>query len=66
MAFHVIAHLVTHPRRQNELATILQLRVQLAFEAQQHMPAPTPVISQVTGGVFHLAHTRGAEVTGTL
>ncbi len=52
MPFHVIAHLVTHSSCQGELAAIFQLRVQLAFKAQQHMPAPAPVIRQVAGRVL--------------
>jgi hypothetical protein len=49
MPLHVIAHLITHPGSQRELPAILQLGVQLTFQAQQDMPAPTPVIRQVTG-----------------
>src|SRR5471030_889033 len=62
MPFHVIAHLVTHPGREGELAAVFQLRVQLPFQTQQHMPAPAPMIGQVTGRVFDHAHTGGAEV----
>ena len=56
MPLHVIAHLITHPGSQRELPAILQLGVQLTFQAQQDMPAPTPVISQVTGAGFDHAH----------
>jgi len=62
MPFHVVSHLITHPGRQRELAAIFQFRVQLAFEAQQHMPTPAPVIGQVAGGVFDHAYTGGAKV----
>lgn len=65
MAFHAIAYLVTHPGRQRELAAVLQFGVQFPFQAQQDMPAPTPVVGQVTGGVLDHAHAGGAEVAGT-
>lgn len=64
MRFHVITYLVTHPGRQRELTAVFQLRVQLAFQAQQHMPAFAPVIGQVAGGVLHHAYTSVSEMAG--
>ncbi|MDQ0653881.1 hypothetical protein QFZ38_004137 [Pseudomonas cedrina] len=64
MALPLIAHLVTHSGRQRELAAVLQFRVQLAFEAQQDVPSPAPVIRQVTGRVLDHAHAGIAEMAG--
>lgn len=57
MAFHVIAHLVTHPRREGELAAVLQRRMQFPLKTQQHVPTPAPVIGQIAG-VYSTMRTR--------
>src|SRR3990167_3185079 len=65
MPLSVVAHLIAHPRCKRELATILQFRVQLAFQAQQDMPSPAPVIGQITRTVFNHPHTRRTKLTGS-
>lgn len=64
MGFGVVRHLVAHARRQGEDAAILQLGVQLPFEAEQHMALAAPVIRQIPGGVLHHSHPQIPELPG--
>jgi hypothetical protein len=50
MPFHVIAHLVTHPRREGELAAVLQRRMQFTLKTQK-----ATAVSSMVGSVVRKA-----------
>ena len=64
MPLSVVAHLIAHPGGERELATILQFRVQLAFQAQQDMTSPAPVFGQISGTVFNHPHPGRTKLAG--
>ena len=51
-----IGDLITHPRQQLECSPVAKFGIELAFEDIEDVPQIAPVIRQVAGGVFHLAH----------
>lgn len=53
MALGVVSHLIAHARSEGYRAAILQLRMQLAFQAQQDVALLAPVISQIAWRVLH-------------
>src|SRR5262249_53608099 len=64
MGFGVVGDLVAHARAQDEGAAVAQLRVQLAFDAQQDVALHAPVIREIARRVLHHAHADPAEVPG--
>ena len=52
----LIGDLITHPRQQLECSPVAKFGIEFAFEYVEDVPQIAPVISQVAGGVFHLAH----------
>src|SRR5450830_1405800 len=63
MPLVIVAHLIAHPRKQDEPTTIFQLGLQLALQAQQDMPSPAPVVGQVPGTVLDHPYTGTAKLT---
>ena len=51
-----IGDLITHPRQQLECSPVAKFGIEFAFEYVEDVPQIAPVIRQVAGGVFHLAH----------
>lgn len=62
MWLSVIGHLVAHARGEGEPATVFQLRMQFALQAEQHVAFLTPAIGQIIRGVLHHAHPHRPEV----
>src|SRR4051812_29635493 len=62
MRLRVVRHLVAHARLEHEHTAILELRVQLAFHAEQDVPLDAPVIRPVARAVFDEPHADGAEL----
>lgn len=60
----IVGHMVGLSRLQGEAASVFQLGIQLAFQAQQHMALYTPVIGQIAGAVFHHAYSDRAKLLG--
>ena len=52
----LIGDLVTHPRQQLERSPVAEFGIEFAFEYVEDVAQIASVISQVAGGVFHLAH----------
>src|SRR3954447_6736725 len=58
----VIRDLIAHSRQQLKGSSIAKFGVALAFEHVQDVPEIAPMIRQVAGRVFHLAHPQIAMV----
>ena len=52
----LIRNLITHPWQQLERSPVAKFGIEFAFEDVEDVPQIAPVIRQVAGGVFHLAH----------
>ena len=52
----LIGDLITHPRQQLERSPVAKFGIEFAFEYVEDVPQIAPVIRQVAGHVFHLAH----------
>jgi hypothetical protein len=63
MRGRIVGDLIAHPWLEEKAATVHELRLQLAVEAEQHMPLRAPVIGTIVLGVLHEAHANGAELT---
>ena len=57
MRFGVVSNLVTHARREHEIATVLQFCVQFAADAKQYVSIAAPVIREVASRVIDHADT---------
>ena len=64
MRGRVVGDLIAHPWPEDEAATIHELRLQLAVEAEQHMPLRAPVVGTIVLGVLHEPHAHRTELTG--
>src|SRR5258706_10396778 len=62
MGLRAIGDLVAHARGQHERATVGELCVQLAFEAQEDVSLRAPVIGAIAGRVIDHAYANGAEI----
>jgi hypothetical protein len=52
MRLSIVGNLVTQTRSQRERPAIFELGNQLAFDTQEHVPLPAPVVRNVPGRVF--------------
>src|SRR4051812_24811678 len=62
MRLGIVCHLVTHAWPQHELAAVLELGVQLAFDAKQDVALTAPMIRQVARRVLDHSHPNAAEL----
>src|SRR5688572_16922810 len=58
----IVGDLVTHAGAEHELASVLQLGVQLAFDAEQDVSLAAPVVRDITRRVLDHAHADAAEI----
>ena len=66
MRFGVVGNLVAHAWPEQERAAILELRVQLTFQAEQDVAFGAPVIRDVARAVVHPPDPDRTEVAGAL
>ena len=52
MRLGAVGHLIAHPRRQMEHAAVLELRLQLALDAEENVTFAAPVIGAISGRVL--------------
>ena len=52
MRFGIVRNLVAHARSERECSAVLQLRVKLAFNAQEHVALHAPVIGDIARRVL--------------
>ena len=64
MRFGVVGNLVAHAWPEQERAAILELRVQLTFQAEQDVAFGAPVIRDVARAVVHPPDPDRTEVAG--
>ncbi len=64
MWFGIIGNLVASTWGEDKFPSISKLGVQLPFQAVQEMALGAPMISKVTGAVFHQSDADVIELTG--
>src|SRR5687768_13731619 len=62
MGLGIVRDLVAHAGPQRERAPILELRAQLALDAQEDVPLHAPMVREIARRVLHHAHTDPAEL----
>lgn len=60
-----VGDLVAHPGGQQELAPVLQFRLQLAANDVENMAPVAPMVGEIAGGIGDLANADIAQDEGT-
>ena len=65
MGFRIVGDLITHARHERKAPPVLQIGMELTFDAQENVTLHAPMVGEVARLVLDHAHADASEVLGS-